>query len=141
MLFYKDNKWNITSGKVKYTRDNKQIEQYVGAEGKEWWTDFDNKWDDMEVIEFSDLVPNEIQLIRLEEINSMGLGDGFSDALGEYVMNGVFPNEIGHILKDLEYRNSNIQQGILLTEMEINEMVQGMQITDIEIQLLELGGI
>ena len=38
----------------------------------------------------------------------------------------------------LQLKKENEQQGVGISEREINEIIQGMQISDLEIQLLEL---
>lgn len=128
---------------VKYIQHGEEIEQYVGSEGKEWWIDFAERWEHTEIIEFIPIESTEEQIKRLEEINQLNIPDGYGDILSNYVKNGVFPEELNHPLRHLQIAKENEQQGVELSEREIQEIIQGQQISDLEIQLLELqlGGI
>lgn len=42
---------------------------------------------------------------------------------------------------NLKLQNENIVQGVELSEREINEIIIAMQVSDLEIQIMELGGI
>lgn len=143
MVFYKNRRWHLCNEKVKYTQNGKEIEQYVGSEGHDWWEDFEQKHEHTEIIEFIPVEPTEEQLIRLEEINELNIPDGFSDMVSNYVKDKIFPESFNHPLRKLQVYKENIQQGIELSEREIQEIIQGRQISDLEIQLLELqlGGI
>ena len=143
MIFYKNRKWDMCSEKVRYTQHGEEIEQYVGSEGRDWWIDFADKWEHTEIIEFIDVVVTGEQLARFEEVSQFNIPEGFGSELSDYVKDGVFPEGINHPLKTLQTTKENEQQGVELSEREINEIIQGMQISDVEIQLLELqlGGI
>ena len=139
MIYYK-NRWHLCNEKVKYMQNDKEITQYVMSEGHDWWIDFESKWEHTEIIEFIPVEPTLEQLDRLEEINKLNIPDGFGSMLSDYVGNGVFPKSLNHPLRYLQVYKENIQQGIELSEREIQEIVQGRQISDLEIQLLELQG-
>ena len=140
MVYFKNNQWHICKEKVKYIQHGKEIEQYVGSEGHDWWVDFEQKWEHTEIIEFMPVEPTLEQLDRLEEINKLNIPDGFGSMLSDYVGNGVFSKSLNHPLRNLQAYKENIQQGIELSEREIQEIIQGRQISDLEIQLLELQG-
>ena len=140
MVFYKNGRWHLCNEKVKYMQNDKEIEQYVGSEGHDWWIDFADKWEHTEIIQFIPVEPTEEQLKRLEEINQLNIPDGFSDMVSNYVKDKTFPESFNHPLRKLQVYKENIQQGIELSEREIQEIVQGRQISDLEIQLLELQG-
>lgn len=143
MIFYKNRKWHMCSEKVRYTQHGKEVEQFVGSEGKDWWLDFEQRHEHTKIVEFIDIVATQKQLERLDEVNQFNIGDGLSAILGDYVEDGVFPDGANHPLAMLELKKENEQQGIELSEREINEVIQGMQISDLEVQILEiqLGGM
>ena len=141
LIFYKNGNWHLCSEKVRYIQHGEEITQYVGSEGHDWWVDFEQKWEHTEILEFIPVEsPTEEQLNRLEEINELNIPDGFGSMLSNYVENGTFPESFNHPLRKLQAYKENIQQGIELSEREIQEIIQGRQISDLEIQLLELQG-
>lgn len=140
MVFYKNGRWHLCNKKVKYMQNDKEITQYVGSEDKQWWLDFEEKWEHTEIIEFIPVEPTQEQVDRLEEINQLNIPDGFGSMLSDYVENGTFPEGFNHPLRNLQVYKENIQQGIELSEREIQEIIQGQQMSDLEIQLLELQG-
>lgn len=121
LLYYKDNQWNICTEKIIYVQYGENVEQYVGAEGRGWWVDFAEKWEHTEIVEFVEVVVTEEQVQRLEDVNQRNVGDGYSETLGEYVINGIEP-----VQKD---------ETVEPTEMEL----LGQQITDLEILILTGG--
>lgn len=121
-------------------QNDKEITQYVGSEDKQWWLDFEEKWEHTEIIEFIPVEPTQEQVDRLEEINQLNIPDGFGSMLSDYVENGTFPEGFNHPLRNLQVYKENIQQGIELSEREIQEIIQGQQMSDLEVQLLELQG-
>lgn len=108
MIFYKNREWHICTEKVRYTQHNQEITQHVGAEGKEWWIDFADKWEHTEIIEFKDVIATQDQLSRLEEINRLDIGEGYREILGNYVANGKFPEGYNHPLKNLKLEKENL---------------------------------
>jgi hypothetical protein len=142
MIFYKNRKWNMCSEKVRYVQHGEEITQYVGSEGHDWWIDFEQKHSHTEIIEFVDVEATQEQLNRLNEVNQLNIGDGFSEMLGNYVKDGIFPNSVNHPLKTLQTTKENQEQGIDLSEREIQEIIQGQEISDLDIRILmlEMGG-
>lgn len=130
MIFYKNSKWHICKEKVKYIQHGKEITQYVGSEGRDWWNDFGNKWEHTEIVGFMPVEPTEEQLERLKEINQLNIPDGFSDMVSNYVKDGQFPEEIIHPLKELQLQKQNEQLEIALLETTTflaNEQMKNMQ--------------
>ena len=107
MLYYKNNEWHLANEKVRCLRQGVETEHWVGIEGREWWLDFEQKWDDMEIVEFISIISNERQILRLAEINELSIPDGFSEILSDYVKEGKFPSEASHILSGLEAKKEN----------------------------------
>lgn len=138
LIFYKNNQWHLCGEKVKYIQHDEEIEQYVGSEGRDWWLDFEEKWEHTEIIEFIDVKPSEEQLNRFNEMLELNLGDGYSFELGEYVENAIFPDGFNHVLRPLQIMLENQRLGIEMSEREIQEIIQGQQLSDLEIQILEL---
>lgn len=117
LLYYKDKKWNICTEKVKYIQNGKEIEQYVGSEGHDWWVDFADQWEHTEIIEFIPIEPTDEQLARFEEISQLNIPDGFSDILSDYVKDGAFPDSISHPLIALQLKKENEELKQLLADL------------------------
>ena len=107
MLYYKDKEWCISTEKVKYIQHGQEIEQYIGAEGKQWWINFAKQWGYTEIIEFITFEPTEEQLARLEEINNLSIPDGYGEICSNYVDNGEFPEELNNPLGSLQLQKEN----------------------------------
>lgn len=103
--------------KVRYAQNGKEIEQYVGSEGHDWWVDFADKWEHTEIIEFIPVEPTEEQLVRFDEVSQLNIPDGFSDILSDYVEDGVFPDGISHPLIALELKKENEELKQLLADL------------------------
>lgn len=127
MIYFKSNEWHLCTSKVKYKQGGISLENYVGAEGEQWWTDFENKHKDMNIVEFLDVESTDKQLSRLQEVNELGVGDGFSDTLTGYIADGVFPNEANHILKDLENKLLKKEIEQLQTKLTLANQVAEFQ--------------
>lgn len=98
MVYYKDNEWHIANEKVIYTQNGEQLENFVGQEGKDWW-------DNVNGVTDIDFVPVDIyaeQLDRLAEVNQLGIGDGFSELITNYVMENQFPGNLTHKLREIQ---------------------------------------
>ena len=99
MLHYKDGRWHMSVEKVRYVQHGEEKEQYVGAEGHDWWVEFEQKWDHTEIIEFIPVEPTQEQLARFEKIKHM---EASEEILESYVKDGVFPEGIDHPLRNLQ---------------------------------------
>lgn len=140
MIYYKDNEYHIATELVKYIQHNEEIEQFIGQEGRQWWIDFETMWEHTEILSITEMVVPQEQLDRLEQVNQLSLPDGFTTVIELYVKDGVFVDGVSHPLRAIELEQIITEQAIELSEREINEIMMGMQISDMEIQLLELGG-
>ena len=142
VLYYKNNQWHICEEKVRYIQHGEEKEQFIGQEGHQWWVDFANKWEHTEIVEFIPVEPTTEEIARLEEVNELRVPDGFGTVIGEYVESGVFPEGVNHPLRSLQILKENQQQGIDLSEREIQEIIQGQEISDLDIRvlMLEMGG-
>ena len=92
MIFKNNGLLELPKLKVKYTKGNETIEQFITEEGKQWWFDFDAKWDDIEIIEFIDVSYTQDQLDRFEEIKEIKANE---EVLSEYVINGTLGEGLG----------------------------------------------
>ena len=134
MLYWKEGKLNLSPYKVNYTQHGKQEVAYT--DDKKWWEDFAEKWEHTTIQSFEDMeyTPGELQ--RYEEIKYMP--EGHAEACKTYVKSGDFPEGINHALRHIQLQKENERLGIELSEREISEIVQGTQISELEIKLLEM---
>lgn len=118
LIYFKNNRWNVSTEKVRYIQHGEEIEQYVGVEGKQWWIDFEEKWDHTEIVEFIEVNPTQEQFKRLEQINQLGVRDGFSGTFSDYVENGVYPEGFNHPLKDIQISQQQAEQDSYLIDQD-----------------------
>lgn len=102
MVYYNENEWNIPTLQVTYKENGKTVVKTVGSEGKEWWIEFAEKWTDVGKIKFDEITPTDIQTKRLTEVNGLGIGDGFSELITNYVMENQFPDNLTHKLREIQ---------------------------------------
>lgn len=140
MAYYKDNQWNLPELEVTYNDGKRSITKNVGSEGKDWWLELERLWADISVIKFEEVSATDEQRNRLERVNRAGITDGFSSSVSEYVRNGKFPDGFSHVLKDVEVEEVSQSQGVSLSEREIEALYLAMQVSELELQVLELGG-
>ena len=136
MLYRKGNRWELCLYKVKFIQHGQNLEQYT--HDKDWWIDFAEKWDHTEIVNFEDVVYKDEQLERHEEIKY--IPEGFHGAVVDYVSVGLFPEGIQHQLRNVQLAKENEKQGQNLSEREIQEIIQGQQLSDLDIRLL-MGGL
>lgn len=138
LIYYKDSEWHMCTEKVRYMQHGKEIEQYVGNEGHDWWVEFANKWEHTEIIEFMPVTSTAERLERLEEIKY--IGEGYGSLCTEYVERGTLPDSVNNPLWQLKVIKESEQQGVEISEREIQEIIMNRQISALEIKILELGG-
>lgn len=126
--------------KVIYTQHGEHHEQYVG--NKNWWLDFADKWDHTQIIEIVEMDYTDEQLARYEDVKF--LPEDFYDIYSNYVADGSFPTEdeleLKHPFRMIQLKKEGEQQGVELSQREINEIMHGIQLSDLEIRLL-MGGL
>ena len=120
LIFYK-NGWHLCNEKVKYIQHGEEIIQYVGSEGKQWWVDFEQKWDHTQIQEFIPVEPTPEQSARLEEINKLRIPDGFGGELGAYVEHGTFPEGFTHVLRPIQIQTEQLQQDEYLVDLDFRQ--------------------
>lgn len=102
MLYHKNNNYHLPKHKVFYTDNGDQLENYVGSEGKKWWTELTKIHDGIKITKFEELTYTDEQKGRLEEVNQLNVPDGFSTVVADYVLDNQFSEQPNHVLKDLE---------------------------------------
>lgn len=140
MAYYKDNQWNLPELKVTYNDGGQAITKNIGSEGKGWWLELEKLWSNISIIKFEEVSATDEQKSRLERVNRAGITDGFSSSVSEYVRDGKFPDGFSHVLKDVEVEEVSQSQGVSLSEREIEALYLAMQVSELELQVLELGG-
>lgn len=116
MLYYKNNEWKLPEFKVDYEQDGEKLTNYVGIEGGKWWDEL-LKNGTLQELKYIKLDYNQEQIGRLEEINELSIGDGFSSEISLYVIDNIFPEQPNHILTGLEVtklrdKNKNIEEEV-----------------------------
>ena len=109
-LLYKDSEGlKLAQEKVVYTRNGTEYEQPI-IEDRNWWLDFEQKWEDMKIVRFESIEYTEEQLTRFEEVKGMDLSQNI---LNDYVMEGI----IGEGLEILALKKENEELKQLLTDL------------------------
>lgn len=104
MLYKNKEGLKLSNLKVKYTQNGKEKEQFVGEEGKQWWIDFADKWENTNIIEFVDITYTVEQLSRFEEIKDFKY---LTEDVENYVDDGAFIDVVNEELKQLKSKNDN----------------------------------
>ena len=121
MIYYKHGKWNICEEKVRYMQYGKEIVQYVGSEGHDWWVDFEQKWEHTEIMDFIPVESTPEQVARLEKVNRLRIPDGFGGELGDYVERGIFPEGFAHVLRPIQIQEEQLQQDEYLVDLDFRQ--------------------
>ena len=112
-----------------------QRECYVGDKERFELT-LSNSSEAYKDLSYEEVTLTDEQMQRYEEIRSLP-----ESAIGhciDYVREGTFPPGNSHALRNIQLEQINQRLGQELSEREINEIIQGIQLSDLEIQLLEL---
>lgn len=138
MLYRKGNRWALCPFKVRYIQHDEEIEQY--SHDKDWWLNFEERWDHTEIVEFIDVEYTDQQLDRFKDIEFMP--EDFGHVYSEYVKTGTFIDDLpkDHSFDLIKMRYENELQGVELSQREINEIMHGIQLSDLEIRMI-MGGL
>lgn len=98
MVFFKNNRWHISTKKVTYTYNNEELTQYVGSEGENWWNDLFQNNKQFQLIKFTSIETIPEQIDRLEVVNGLLVPEGHKALVNSYVVSGVFPDNYNHPL-------------------------------------------
>lgn len=77
--------------KVRYMQYGKEIEQWA-LPNKQWWLDFEQKWEHTTIIEFIEVPLTAEQLARYEQIKNFQ--DGWTNFYTDYILEGKFPEPV-----------------------------------------------
>ena len=91
MLYYENNQFNICPFIAYYTAHGQRELKYT--HDKKWWTDFVNKWWHHENLTFKPVNHTKAQQDRLDEINGLGILEGFQGSASDYVETGLLPRD------------------------------------------------
>ena len=126
MLEKMNNGFKLYPWKVRYIQHEEEIEQWA-LPNKEWWTDFADKWEHTEIIEFIEVELTAEQLARAREIEQLQISEGHRDICIDYILEGVFPEGITHPLRDLQVQRESLVRDEYLIDL------------DFRVSLMELG--
>lgn len=138
MIVYNKKTWRLCPCLVKYTQYGERLESY--AFDKQWWIDFSEKWEHTTIDEIVGITHTDEQISRYNQIRDMP--EDFGSVYSEYVKTGEF-NVDGipttHKFNMLRLETEAMVLGISVSEREINEIMLGLQVSDLEIRLMEGG--
>jgi hypothetical protein len=77
--------------KVRYIQYGEEIEQWA-LPNKQWWLDFEQKWEHTTIIEFIEVSLTADQLARYEQIKYFQ--DGWTNFYTDYILEGKFPEPV-----------------------------------------------
>jgi len=86
MLIKKNNEWELPTSKVTFKDGGQEHEKLVGEEDKQWWTEFESRWQHITDVAFEDVNYTEEQLKRFETVKTI---DTNQEDLFNYVIDGV----------------------------------------------------
>lgn len=127
MIFYK-NGWYLCNEKVKYIQHGEELIQYVMSEGRDWWLDFEEKWEHTKIIEFIPVEPTDEQINRLEEVNQLNIKEGFGYECSQYVEFGIFPEGFNHVLRPIQILKQQEEQDKYLIDLDFRQSLNEMRV-------------
>jgi hypothetical protein len=86
MLIKKNNEWELPTSKVTFKDSGQEHEKLVGEEDKQWWTEFESRWQHITDVAFEDVNYTEEQIKRFETVKTI---DTNQEDLFNYVIDGV----------------------------------------------------
>lgn len=141
------NEYEFCKYLVNYTHNNKTVEKYVGAEGIDWWKDFEKEWEDMKINSIKEVVPNDTQKQRLKEIKDFGVAGHFANEVNQYVEAGFIDINDSIALKEFAIANQTKLLGEELAESKFESFKKdmiiqtlGQELSKVKIQMLMKGG-
>lgn len=131
MLTKKGNSFELYPYKVRYTQRGEEHEQWA-LPNKKWWTDFADRWEHTEILEFIEVELTEEQLARYEQIK-YDIPEAFREICIEYILEGKFPDGIAYPLtkiqllkKDMERRDDIdvVADSAVIALMDIDDVAE-----------------
>lgn len=99
MLYNDNGEWKLCTKKITYIENDEEFEKFIESEGEEWWDSYKLLWG-IDIITIEEVNYTQEQLDRLVEIQNVP--EGFSDICSDYIIDGTFPEDTQHPLKDLQ---------------------------------------
>lgn len=119
MLNRKWNQWQIYLFKVKGIRHGESFEQWA-IPNKQWWIDFENKWDHTNVTGFEEIELTEEQIARYEEIKDMP--EDFFDMYVGYILTSNTSDDVdlptNHPFQILRMKKKNDENTDYLVDVD-----------------------
>ncbi len=116
MLIKRGSRFDLYPWKVNYTQHGQQITQWA-LPSKEWWENFEQKWEHTTIQSFEEVTLTEEQLQRYEEVK-FGIPESFASACVAYILEGTFPEGITHPLRQLEIKKQQDEQDMYLIDQD-----------------------
>lgn len=129
MLIKKGNRFELYPHKVKYIQRGEEYEQWA-LPNKEWWTDFADRWEHTEIIEFVEVELTEEQQARYEQIK-YDIPEAFREACIEYILEGKFPDGIAYPLTKIQLLKKDMEQNDDLNITAETAVYTAMDVDDI----------
>ena len=127
MLEKMNNGFKLYPWKVRYIQHEEEIEQWA-LPNKEWWTDFADKWEHTEIIEFVEVELTAEQLARAREIEQLQISEGHRDICIDYILEGVFPEGITHPLRDLQVQRESLVRDEYLIDLDFRLSLKELEV-------------
>lgn len=127
MIYYQSNEYHFCPVVANYSTYGKKQRKY--AQDRQWWEDFVNRWWHHEGLTFTEVIPTEAQIARLQAVNGAGIGELHNSTAALYVEIGIIqPDEEGNIPEEF----ANLPQQIDLSntlvlwgyEQAVTELIQ-----------------
>ena len=130
MLIKKGNRFELYPHKVKYIQRGEEYEQWA-LPNKEWWTDFADRWEHTEIIEFVEVELTEEQQARYEQIK-YDIPEAFREACIEYILDGKFPDEgVSCTITKLQMLKNNMERREDIDVVADSAVIALMDIDDV----------
>lgn len=126
-MYLENNEWVIPKYEVSYLDGKEEMVNLVGVEGKAWWEELAKKHKQIELINFKNIEVTPEQEGRLAEVNELSIPDGFGAEVGDYVLDGNFPETLNHPLRQLQIKKER--------ESDMNYLLEN----DFRLSALEIG--
>ena len=108
MLIKRDNVFELYPHKVRYVQYGQEYEQWA-LPSKEWWTEFAQKWEHTDIIEFIEVELNEEQLARYEQIK-YDIPEAFREVCIDYILGGRFPEGLAYPVTKIQLLKKTMEQ-------------------------------
>lgn len=108
-------KYVFPSEMIRYVHNDKIVCKPIGPEGKDWWFAFEQKWQDMKIMEIKPYVPADEKLKRIKVIEDFAENE--NSKVDYYMEHGVFPED-GNEAEEIEDAELKEIKTMQMTTME-----------------------